>query len=208
MRIEPKFQKATAVVRNMLLCGLTALLLCGCRDGMVDTGCYWGPIPHGKRLIALKREGVKTLVVVRLNPLPKLEAQARALGMNYVHIPTGLFVSPPEEGIRKFVEVARNPEMRPLYVTDQVARDRTQFYAGIYGMVAEDWTAERASWQMYRNGLRHWWPWFYKFKDIVKADEGFIRGKPSEETTQVPANEKSIATKTTELKESAAYVAK
>lgn len=154
--------------------------LSGCRGGKVDEGCYWGPVPNEKHLAELSEIGIRTIVMVRLNPMRKVEERARKLGMNYVHIPTGLFVSPPEEGIQRFLSVARNPEMRPLYICDQVARDRTQFYAAIYGMVSQDWTAERASWQMYRNGLRHWWPWFYKFKDIIKAHENEIRQAPEQ----------------------------
>lgn len=142
-----------------------------CRDGNVDETCYWGPIPNQTRMQELKNRGIKTLVMVRLNPMQKVEANARSLGINYVHIPTGLFVSPPEDGINKFVEVASNPANHPLYICDQLARDRTQFYAGLYGMVHKGWTADRASWQMYRNGLRHWWPWFYKYHSVAKQHE-------------------------------------
>jgi hypothetical protein len=124
--------------------------------------------------------------MVRLNPMPKKEAAARKLGMNYVHVPMGLFASPKEEEIGKFVALVRDPANRPIYICDQVARDRTQFYAGVYGMVSQNWNAETASWQMYRNGLRHWWPWFYKLKDVIKENEQEIRGrKVVEETSTV-----------------------
>lgn len=166
-----------AMSLQILCASLLCFALTGCRDGQIDEGCYWGPIPSEKRLKELKQIGIKTIVLCRLNSLKKEKKMTEDLGMNYVHIPTGLFVSPPEEGIEKFVEVARNPALRPLYICDQVARDRTQFYAGIYGMVAEKWSADQASNQMYRNGLRHWWPWFYKYRRIIKDDEGEIHGQ-------------------------------
>jgi hypothetical protein len=73
------------------------------------------------------------------------------------------------------MKLASNPENQPLYICDQVARDRTQFYAGLYGMLDKGWSADRATWQMYRNGLRHWWPWFYKYREIARAHEDEIR---------------------------------
>jgi hypothetical protein len=159
----------SAFIVSAAIC--SALGLSACRDGSVDETCYWGPIPNEKRMEILKLRGVKTIVMVRLNPMHKVEENARRLGINYVHIPTGLFTAPPDEGIKQFVEIARNPANQPLYICDQVARDRTQFYAGLYGMLHEGWSADRASWQMYRNGLRHWWPWFYKYHRIAREHE-------------------------------------
>ena len=183
------FSQAVLAHPLNVVCVLS-ILLSGCRGGQVDEGCYWGPIPDEKKLEELKAKGVQTIVLVRLNPMPKLQAEIAHLGMKYVHIPTGLFVSPPEKGIQNFLKVARDPAMKPIYVCDQVARDRTQFYAGIYGMVSQNWTAEHASWQMYRNGLRHWWPWFYKFRRIIKNDEQEIHGETS--ITSAPAGDKSL----------------
>lgn len=168
-----RFRKTLTFLSVLLIC----LSLSSCRDGKVDSGCYWGPIPNQKKLEELKAMGVKTIVNCRMNPLVKKEEQARKLGMNFVHIKTGLFVAPGEPEIKKFLAVIHDPDMRPVYICDQVARDRTQFYAGVYGMVAQDWDAEKASWKMYRNGLRHWWPWFYKYKDVVKEYEDEIHGK-------------------------------
>jgi hypothetical protein len=156
---------------------LLCITLTGCRGGQVDEGCYWGPIPGPARLAELKAQGIRTVINCRLNPLPALAAECRRLGLNYVHIPTGLFRSPPQAGIEKFLEVAADPDYRPVYICDQVARDRVQFYAGIYGMMSQGWSARRASWQMYRNGLRHWWPWFYKYKHIVAEQEQQIHSR-------------------------------
>ena len=170
--------KPLVISTQILLTAAMCLSLTSCRDGQVDEGCYWGPIPTKmERLKELKDKGVKTIVVCRLNPTTRVENNAHELGMNFVHIPTGLFVNPSEENIQKFVKVARDPALRPLYICDQVARDRTQFYAGIYGMVSQKWTADHASYQMYRNGLRHWWPWFYKYRHIIKDDEQEIHGE-------------------------------
>ncbi len=160
-----------------ILVAFASFSLGGCRGGQVDSGCYWGPIPNRHGLEELKAKGVKTLINVRLNPLKKEEKYLHELGMNYVHVPTGLFTSPSDENISYFLSVVRNPAMRPVYICDQVARDRTQFYAGIYGMASQGWTAKQASLQMYRNGLRHWWPWFYKYKDIVKDHEQEIHSE-------------------------------
>ncbi len=162
---------------SIILAAVACLTLSGCRGGQVDSGCYWGPVPNKQKLEELKAKGVKTVILCRLNPMPKEQKMLEELGMNYVHIPTGLFTSPKDENISYFLSVVRNPAMRPVYICDQVARDRTQFYAGIYGMASQGWTAKQASLQMYRNGLRHWWPWFYKYKDIVKEHEQEIHAE-------------------------------
>lgn len=150
------------------------LTLTACRGGgQIDENVYWGPIPSKERLAELQQLGVKTIVDCRQRPIRKKRAAARAAAhnMNYVLLKTGLYMSPSEECIDKFVEIIKEPKNCPIYVCDVAAKDRTQFYLAIYRMVKKRWTAEAASYQMYRGGLRHWWPWFYKYKDILKAHE-------------------------------------
>lgn len=171
------------VFRVVLIVLVAGIILCACRSGEVDSQCLWGPIPSDKKLADLKARGVKTIINCRLNRLPGKEKVAKELGLNYVHIPTGLFEPPTEEHIRQFLTVVRDPDKRPVYICDQVARDRTQFYAAVYGMDAYKWPAEKASKQMYRNGLRHWWPWFYKYKHVVKKYEKDIHGDASARTS-------------------------
>ncbi len=155
---------------------LACLALSGCRSGEVNSLVRWGPQPNRHKMVELKKEGVKTIVICRLNRLAKKEKQANELGLNWVHIPTGLFEAPGDEQISAFLKVVNDPNMTPIYICDQVARDRTQFYAAVGGMATEKWTAEKASKAMYLNGLRHWWPWFYKYKDVVKNHETQIHG--------------------------------
>lgn len=178
-------------LRNCL--GLVALLLAtvlvtSCRSGEVDSMCLWGPIPDDAKLERLKKRGVKTIVNCRLNRLEGRERKARELGLNYEHIPTGLFGPPSDENINKFLAIIRNPDNCPIYICDQVARDRTQFYAAVYGMSAHQWSAEKASKAMYRNGLRHWWPWFYTYKPKVKEMEETIHNNGAVANAQAAVN--------------------
>jgi protein tyrosine phosphatase (PTP) superfamily phosphohydrolase (DUF442 family) len=163
---------------------LACIALTGCRSGEVNNMVYWGPIPNQKKMVELKAQGVKSIINCRLNRLPKLEKKANEIGLNWVHIPTGLFISPGEEQIKQFVTVMNDPSMTPVYVCDQVARDRTQFYAAVGGMVTEKWPAEKASKAMYLNGLRHWWPWFYDYKNVVKEHEAMIHGTEEKKTAE------------------------
>ncbi len=163
---------------------LACIALTGCRSGEVNSLVYWGPIPSQKKMVELKAQGVKTIVNCRLNRLVKLEKKANEIGLNWVHIPTGLFVSPGESEINKFLSVMNDPNMTPVYICDQVARDRTQFYAAVGGMVTEKWPAEKASRAMYLNGLRHWWPWFYDYKRVVKEYEPVIHGTGEKKTAE------------------------
>ncbi len=163
---------------------LACIALTGCRSGEVNSMVLWGPIPSQKKMVELKALGVKTIVNCRLNRLVKKEKQANEIGLNWVHIPTGLFISPGDAEITQFVKVMNDPTMTPVYICDQVARDRTQFYAAVGGMVTEKWPAEKASKAMYLNGLRHWWPWFYNYKNVVKEYEPVIHGTGGKMTAE------------------------
>lgn len=175
---------------------MACLALTGCRSGEVNSLTYWGPIPNHKKMVELKKQGVKTIVNCRLNRLVGKEKQANEIGLNWVHIPTGLFEPPGEEQIGQFVKVMNDPNMTPVYICDQVARDRTQFYAAVGGMVTEKWPAEKASKAMYLNGLRHWWPWFYKYKDVVKNYEGQIHDGVVKQTAEVVVQPVEVKTVT------------
>lgn len=174
---QPRITFAQRLPIYFVLMVMACLMLTGCRSGEVNSLCYWGPIPDEKEMKELKVIGVKTIVNCRLNRMAAKEKIAEELGFNWVHIPTGLFKPPGEKQIKQFLAVANNPDMTPIYICDQVARDRTQFYAAVFGMTSEKWPAEKASKAMYLNGLRHWWPWFYKYKDVVKQYEPEIHGK-------------------------------
>ncbi|MBC7999069.1 MAG: hypothetical protein IAF58_14060 [Leptolyngbya sp.] len=174
---EPRIPLAQRLPIYFVLMVMACLALSGCRSGEVNSLCYWGPIPNEKKMKELKAKGVKTIVNCRLNRLVAKEKIAEELGLNWVHIPTGLFKPPGDEQIKRFVAVANNPDMTPIFICDQAARDRTQFYAAVFGMASEKWSAEKASKAMYLNGLRHWWPWFYKYKEVVKQYEPEIHGE-------------------------------
>lgn len=163
---------------------LACIALTGCRSGEVNSLVLWGPIPSQKKMVELKAQGVKSIVNCRLNRLVKKEKQANEIGLNWVHIPTGLFIAPGDAEITQFVKVMNDPTMTPVYICDQVARDRTQFYAAVGGMVTEKWPAEKASKAMYLNGLRHWWPWFYEYKNVVKEYEPVIHGTGGKMTAE------------------------
>lgn len=167
-----KFELTT--VAKVLALLAVAFSLSGCQEGQLDSMCLWGPQPNEERVIELKSRGVKTIINVRLNKMQQLEETTKAHGMNYVHIPTGVFKPPEKRHIQQFLDVVKDPSKRPVYVCDQVAHDRTQFYVGVYGMAQHKWSAERASEEMYKNGLRRWWPWFYKYKGVVAENEAGI----------------------------------
>lgn len=125
----------------------------------------------------LEHLGVKTMVDCRQRPNHKLEnAQlCEKHHIQYIFLKTGLYKNPDEAVMDKFVTMISDPKNLPIYVCDVAAKDRTQFYLAVYRIAKNKWTAEDASWKMYRSGLRHWWPWFYKFPDVLKAHEDKFR---------------------------------
>jgi len=172
----------------LLVLVTTPLLLSGCKFEQISPEVYRGSIPGKERMQELKSMGVKTIINLRTNSMPKHARWARELGLNYFHIRTGVFKIPAETEVEKFLSIVRNPDYQPVYVCCTLATDRTACYAGIYRVAQQKWSPEQAYAEMDEKGLKEWWPIFRKyiktFHIVQQYDEQVSRtGAPESPTS-------------------------
>lgn len=129
---------------------------------------YKGDPPSTKELKKLKEKGIKTLINVRTNPMPKLERKARRLGMHYFQVKTGAFLSPGREEIDDFLEIVKNPNYRSFYVFCMGGRDRSGFYSAVYKVAVDGWTAEDAIDELRKDKVRFWLPGCKNYESILR----------------------------------------
>ena len=125
-------------------------------------------------MLKLKEMGIKTLVNVRTNSLKGHERMARKLGLKFVHIKTGVVLTPQEREIAEFLSLVGNPEDRPIYIFCTLGTDRTCYYVAAYRIAIDGWTVEQATRELDSHGLKHWWPTFREYDDALKANENLL----------------------------------
>lgn len=122
---------------------------------------YYGRQPRTEDLAKLKQFGIRTVVNLRLNESKATQhaAEARQLGMNYVHLPVGFFI-PPDKEIETFLQLVRSADKTPIYLHCQGAWHRAPLFVCAYRVRVQGWTYDRAYSELRAAG--HFKPWFYQ----------------------------------------------
>jgi protein tyrosine/serine phosphatase len=136
---------------------------------IVSKELWRGSAPSESDLTELAKRGVKTVVNLRKPGAgtSKEETYARKLGLKYVHIPMG-FGSPSPKSINQFLAIVTNPEYQPVYVHCLQGADRTGSVVGVYRMLVQGWTFDKAYSEMRSH---HFKPWLVTMKHTVAAWE-------------------------------------
>ncbi len=165
----------TYVLVSMLMSGLFAApAWSGYKLHQASPDLYWGTIPGKADMLRLKSLGVKTLINVRTNPLRGHQRMAEKLGLKFVHIKTGVVLTPQEPELTKYLSLICDPENRPTYVFCTLGTDRTCYYVAAYRMAVDGWTAEQAKAELDAHGLKPWWPTFREYCDALRANQDVI----------------------------------
>ncbi len=154
------------------MCSALALIEGGCDVEKLSPTLYRGPDPSESTLIKLKEMGVKTIVSVRMNPNNRTSAEARKMGLQWIHIPTGVFITPRKPEVDKFLEIVKDPKNQPVYLSCTLGADRTGYYIAMYRMVLEGWENDKADLAM-KKQFSKWWPAWYVFHDYRKKVRQF-----------------------------------
>jgi Protein tyrosine/serine phosphatase len=181
-------------------------MVAGCNQTKVSENCYAGPapIPYLGQVEKLKALGIKTIINVRTNKMKHVERHARALGMNYYQIQSGVFKVPQDKEIQEFVDIVANPENQPVYVCCTLGTDRTAYYVACYRMACLDWTDDKAITTM-DEGLKHWWPIFNKYKKFLRRHSEMMRtaaAKWKDNSVQVVSTDQGPIKQATEYSQS------
>jgi protein tyrosine phosphatase (PTP) superfamily phosphohydrolase (DUF442 family) len=120
------------------------------RFGEVAKGLYRGAQPDADGFRALSGLGVRTVLNFRGEDKDTALAPP---GISVVNLHAHIN-KPDDAEIKAFFEIALDPARRPLFVHCAEGRERTGFYAALYRMEVDGWTAERALEEMRVYGFR------------------------------------------------------
>ncbi len=132
----------------------------------VSPGITRGAQPSEKALTQMAKEGVKTIVDLRMNGTgtENEEAVTRHLGMKYVHIPMTL-LTPNAQQVSQFLDVVNTPANLPVFVHCRQGADRTGTLVAIYRRVVQGWDFDKSYAEMREH---HFKPFLLGMKDLVK----------------------------------------
>ncbi|HEY9784005.1 MAG TPA: hypothetical protein V6D17_01295 [Candidatus Obscuribacterales bacterium] len=155
---------------------------------------YSGSIPSRKAMHELKALGIKSIINLRTNSLKGKAALAKELGMNYYHIPTGVFLVPNSADTEAFLRIMSDERNLPAYVFCTLGTDRTAYYVGTYRVACQGWSADRAFQEMRKQGLKGWWPVFRKYDHGLRNLEQIAKrnGNESKSALSARSNQRSV----------------
>lgn len=152
---------------------LVLMMLTSCCFERASEDLYIGTIPGKDRMVELNEMGIKSIIAVRTNSMPKRERWAREAGLKYYHIPTGVFKIPREQEIEKFTAIMKDGRNTPAYLCCVLGDDRTAVYMGMYRVVFEGWSAEKAYQEVKDRGLPEPWPIFHSYIKTLQLAEKY-----------------------------------
>ncbi len=134
--------------------------------GRVAPGITRGGQPSDKALELMAKDGVKTIVDLRMTGIGTVneEAAAKHLGMNYVHIPMTL-LTPNKDQVAKFLDVVNKPANLPVFIHCRQGADRTGTLCAIYRRKVQGWDFDKTYAEMREH---HFKPFLLGMKDLVK----------------------------------------
>lgn len=134
--------------------------------GRVAPGITRGAQPSDKALAMMARDGVKTIIDLRMNGsgTEDEEAKTNRLGMKYVHIPMTL-LTPNAQQVSQFLSVVNSPANLPAFVHCRQGADRTGTLVAIYRRKVQGWDFDKTYAEMREH---HFKPFLLGMKDLVK----------------------------------------
>jgi len=118
---------------------------------------YRGGQPSAEGVAWLKSMGIKTVLNLRHYHGDGEKQLVESVGMHYERIALTSWGAPTPDQIARFLQIVRDPTMRPLYVHCQHGVDRTGAMMAVYRMEEEGWSNPEAYAEMeYFDAHRVW----------------------------------------------------
>jgi protein tyrosine/serine phosphatase len=121
--------------------------------GQIDENYYRGGQPKANEFSALKELGIRTVIDLRKDALPREIAWVQSTGMKYFNIPLSTSRPATKEQTDKFLKLVSEPEHWPVYVHCAAGRHRTGAMTAIYRIASYSWTPDMAYNEMKRYGF-------------------------------------------------------
>lgn len=146
---------------------------------------YRGAEPDKNALAALQQLGVHTIVDLRMWHSAREEAQAKRLGMRWIHVPMGYF-APSDKQIRTLMSVLTDPSYGTVFVHCAQGADRTGTVVALYRVLVQDWPLDRVFDEM---RAHHFKPWWFALRERVQTERQRLdRAKLAERPKSDPQN--------------------
>jgi tyrosine-protein phosphatase SIW14 len=149
------------------------------RFQQVTEGLYRGGHPTPAGLGFLKQKGVKT--VVDLRPEDGERALVEKLGMKYVHLPVSAWRRIPDETVRSFFQIVRDPANQPVFVHCRRGADRTGMMVGFYRIAFQGWDGAKAYREARAMGMSWWLRGLKRQLYDFAAQQAVARSAPAPE---------------------------
>jgi protein tyrosine phosphatase (PTP) superfamily phosphohydrolase (DUF442 family) len=132
----------------------------------VNEGLWRGSAPSSAALDALKHDGVKTIVDLRLDGdgVESESAHAKKLGVKYFHFPLS-FKTPGKDELKQILSVMTDPVNQPVFIHCRQGADRTGLLVGLYRREWQGWNFKRTYAEMRQH---HFKPFLFNFKHQVE----------------------------------------
>jgi protein tyrosine phosphatase (PTP) superfamily phosphohydrolase (DUF442 family) len=156
---------------------------------------YRGLDPSAHEIQLIHDKGIKTIVSMRTKPERKKEALCKKLGMNWIHIPTGVLSTPKPEQFDQFLSVFNDPAKLPVYACCTIDMERSAAYVEAYRMKDQHWTSELVHDEFTKHHLKRWWPPFNHYQGVIEkyANAGETQSA-SQETISKSAEQSTTET--------------
>lgn len=163
----------------------------------VDAGLYRGAEPSPVGLDSLVRMGIRSVVSLRAFHSEREAVTRRGLGYTRV---TFKVWHPEDEDMRRFLNLVRDPERRPVYVHCKRGADRTGVAVAVYRICVDGWTREEAVREMTSGGFHFAPRWTHLVRYVCGFDTSAVcgalapasdRGRLSEPNSDAPQHARS-----------------
>lgn len=131
----------------------------------VSDDLYRGAEPTNEGIQKLEKMGIKTIVDLRASRSD--EYDFNEINIDYINIPTNAYNINLEDVVR-FLEIATDPEKKPVFVHCHYGADRTGGVVAAYRVVVEEWSKEDAIKEMTEGGFG----FHQEYQNIIKLIEG------------------------------------
>lgn len=132
----------------------------------VSANLYRGAQPSQRALKDLERQGIKTVISLRLDDedVDKERHLCADHGMRFFHIPMG-YKTPDTGSVLSFLGIVTNPQLQPVYVHCRFGSDRTGTMVGLYRVLVDNWSYDDAYQEMRQF---HFKPFLLSLKHTVR----------------------------------------